>query len=71
MSVSDNTRNNWLSLYNYVPLVFVNCYGNWTPVNGTIVDVRDIAKPSASGVRSRVIFSNRFMGLRENYVYRK
>ena len=33
-------------LYNYLPLVFVNCYGNWTPVKGTIVDVRDIVTPS-------------------------
>ena len=21
-------------LYNYLPLVFINCYGNWTPVKG-------------------------------------
>ena len=28
-------------------VVFINCYGNWTPVKGTIVDVRDIVTPHA------------------------
>ena len=32
-------------LYNYLPLVFVNGYGDSTPVEGTIVDVRDIVAP--------------------------
>ena len=30
--------------YMYLPMVFVNCYGNWTPVKGTIVDVQDIVQ---------------------------
>ena len=32
-------------LYNYLPLVFINCYGDSTPVERTTVDVRDIATP--------------------------
>ena len=26
--------------------MFVNCYGDWAPVKGTIVDVRDIVTPT-------------------------
>ena len=32
-------------LYSYLPLVFLNCYGDWTPVKGTTVDVWDIVTP--------------------------
>ena len=30
-------------LYNYHPLVLVNCNGDWAPIKGPIVDVREIA----------------------------
>ena len=44
-------------LYNYIPLVFVNCYGDWTPVKGTIVDVRDIVTPMVHyDVRFHLVF---------------
>ena len=45
MSVSYITHETTECLYNYLPLVIVNCYGDSTPVEGTIVAVRDIATP--------------------------
>ena len=32
-------------LCRYLQLVFVNCYNDWTPVEGTMVQVRDIVTP--------------------------
>ena len=44
-------------LYNYLPLVFVNCYGDSTPVEGTIVDVGDMVTPMMHyDVRFHVVF---------------
>ena len=46
-------------LYNYLPLVFVNCYGDSTPVEGTIVhvDVQDIVTPMMHyDVRFHLVF---------------
>ena len=28
-----------------LPLLFLNCYGDWTPVKGTTADVGDIVTP--------------------------
>ena len=44
MSVSDNTRNNWMSsaIDGNVPLVSVDCYSNRTPEKGAIAYVWDI-----------------------------